>query len=106
SLCPASARPDHTSIRPAMLAFDAGSRPILYPVPARVDSTFGLRCDFGGEIGLLLGNALAEGEAHEARDLDRRADLLCRGLDHLGDPAFAIDDEDLLEQHDLLIVFA
>ena len=41
--------------------------------------------DFGGEIGFLLLDALAERVAHEARDLDRTADLAFGFLQRLRD---------------------
>src|SRR5258708_29263994 len=90
-----SGGPDHTSIRPAMLALNTAAE-------AGVDgaSAPDLRRDLGGEIRLVLLDALAEGEADEFGDLDRRADLLCRRLDDLGDARLAVDDEDLLEQDD------
>src|SRR5438477_9592510 len=50
--------------------------------------------NLGGEIGLLLLDALAERKAREGGDLDRRAGLLLCRLDDFGDAGLAVDDED------------
>src|SRR5579883_1308638 len=93
--------PDHTSIRPLTLALNAtdDSR-------GQTPSLAELRGDLGGEIRLVLLDAFAEREAGEPRHLDRLAELLRPGLDYLADAALAVDHEDLLEQHDLLVEFA
>ena len=61
---------------------------------------------FGGEIFLLLLDALAEGKTQETRELDRGADLLGRVLHNLGNFGLDVNDEGLLEQHDLLLELA
>src|SRR3546814_6453350 len=51
-------------------------------------------------------DALAKLDAREAGDRDRRAGVLGRRLEHLGDLGLAVDDVDLLQQHDLLVELA
>src|SRR5882724_9190316 len=52
----------------------------------------------------LLGafDALAKCHAHEAGDLDRRADLFCRLRDHVLDLALVVDDVGLFQQRHVL----
>src|SRR5258705_13593778 len=69
-------------------------------------SVLELSADLGGKIGGRLLDALAEDEADEPGDPDWRTGFLGGGLDDLADPAFAIDHEDLLEQHGFLVEFA
>ena len=59
--------------------------------------------DLGGEIGVRPVDALAERVAHEAGDLDRRADLAFGFLDRLRDVLVRLVDEGLIEQADLLV---
>src|SRR5690348_10304119 len=66
-----------------------------------------LRRDLRGEVARRAAvDALAEREAGEAGDLDRRAGALAGRLDHLGDARLAVDDEDLLLEDDLLVELA
>jgi hypothetical protein len=63
------------------------------------------RRDFGGEIGFLLLDSLAESIAHKSGDLHRRADLALSFLHRLGDRlAGFVVDEGLLQQADFLVV--
>src|SRR3546814_6320184 len=55
--------------------------------------------DLRGEVLLLALDALAKLDAREAGDRDRRAGVLGRRLEHLGDLGLAVDDVDLLQQH-------
>src|SRR6185503_1142264 len=59
--------------------------------------------NLGGEVGLLLLDALTEGVADEARDLDRTADLALGVLERLRDRLLVVEDERLLEHADLLV---
>src|SRR3569833_3186750 len=59
------------------------------------------RRDLGSEVRLLLLNAFAKLEAHEAGDLDRRTDLalgLFQGLCHA---LLVVEDKRLFQQRDL-----
>src|SRR5690242_6290920 len=76
---------------------------ILTPSVALKRSAAGLRCNLRREISDLFLDALAELVPHEARHGDRGAELLGRGLDHLPDPALAVDHVDLFQQHDLFV---
>src|SRR3569832_513602 len=58
---------------------------------------------FGGEVGLLALDTLAERVAHEAGDLDRTADLALGFLDRLRHHLLVVEDERLLEHADLLV---
>src|SRR5580704_7165721 len=69
-------------------------------------SGFELGSDLGGKIGRRPLDPLAQREAGEGGDPDRLAGRFGRSLDNLADPAFAVDHEDLLQEHDLLIEFA
>src|SRR6266700_6886278 len=69
-------------------------------------SVLELSANLGGEIGGRAVDALAEDEEHKSGDPDRRAHFLGGRLDDLADAAFAVDHEDLLEEHDLLVEFA
>src|SRR5579862_101494 len=69
-------------------------------------SVLELGADLGGEIGGRPIDALAEPKHNEPGDPDRRARFRGGRLDDLADTAFAVDHEDLLEQHDLFIEFA
>jgi len=60
----------------------------------------------GGEILRLLLDSFTQSEAQEARQPDRRADLLRRILNDLGDAVLAVDDEELLKQDHFLVEFA
>src|SRR5689334_17530746 len=60
--------------------------------------------DFGGEIGFLLLDSLAQRVVHEARDLNGCSDLALGFLDGLSDRLGVVMDERLFEQTDLLVV--
>jgi len=57
---------------------------------------------FVGEIAVDFLDALADGEAIEAGDLDRSTKFLRSLLDHLGDRRLIIDGKYLLEQNGFL----
>src|ERR1700720_2197377 len=99
---------------PMRLNYPCGGWPEDYTKPreaglsdfSRMYSVLELGADLGGEIGGRPFDALAEDEEHKSGDPDRRTGFLGGCFDDLADPAFAVDHEDLLEEHDLLIELA
>src|SRR5258707_6171084 len=72
----------------------------------RMYSVLELGADLGGEIGGRPIDPLAELEIDKPGDPDRRAGFLGGRFDDLADAAFAVDHEDLLQEHDLLVELA
>src|SRR5262244_389121 len=62
--------------------------------------------DLGGKVILPLLDALAELEAGDAGHLDRRTNLLARGLDRLPHSLLGVDDVDLFEENHFLVELA
>src|SRR3569623_2239673 len=73
------------------------------PCWCRPSALAGRGSHFRGEVGLLLVDALAEREAHEAGDLHRTADLALGLLERLRDRLLVFEDERLLEHADFLV---